>query len=178
MRILTDHALHFLCVYENDKVNEVTYECSNRGTQYDDAFYDVENDDAGYIVYKSKTDGKFGIYNSIMLRGVEWDTTNLYTLEGTDCKRDAVLEAGIKTSYRVSDDEENVDNNEYTLNDKNIKYKEYNKQWMSILEDIDKVIITSENTAGDREIWNRTMDIEEEAMTYDGAMKILDEDAR
>ena len=167
-----------ICTYENEKVREITYECKNRGTQYEDAFYDVESDASSYVVYKSKTAGKFGIYESFQ-RGIEaWQTTNMYTLSSTECNRDKVIEALIETDYRVSDDEDSTANNEYYKNDKKVKYNTYLEEFKGVLDDIDEVIITSQSSAGDKEIWNKIMDMDEAAMTYAGVMKILDEDAR
>ena len=165
--------------YEDEKAREVTYDCKNRSTQYQDAFYDIENNDSGYVVYKSKEAGKFGIYESFLHRGVDaWQTTNRYTISGSDCKRIDAVEACITTSYRVSDDDDEEESNtKYYIDDKEIKYDTYIKEFNGILSDIDEVIIASDNTAGDKEIWNRIMDMDEASMSYDGAMKILDEDA-
>ena len=167
-------------VYDDEKAKELSYDCKNRSTQYQDAFYDIENDESGYIIYKSKKAGKFGIFASFKHGGIdEWSTINRYTLSGTSLDRDSVFEACITTSYRVSEDDEDDGNTKYYKgeNEKEIKYDSYIKEFNAVLNDIDQVIMTSENTAGDKEIWNRIMDIDEAAMTYSEAMKILDEDA-
>ena len=170
-----------ICTYdpERQKATDLAYTCKNRSTQYQDAFYDIEEDTSGYVIFKGKEDGRFTIYESFLHGGIDaWQTSNEFSLKNNKITRVNTVEACITTSYRISEDEdEDDDNTKYYKNEKAIKYDMYMKDFSRILDDIDQVMITSDSTAGDKEIWSRIVDMDEAAMTYDGAMKILDEDA-
>ena len=129
------------------------------------------------MVYKGKKAGEFGIYESFLHRGVDsWQTINEFTLTGTDCKKRNVIEACIKTDYRLSEEDED-DNTEYYKNENEVGYKTYFKEFKRILDDMDRVVISSKESSGEREIWSNIVDMKDNSVTYDGAMKILDEDA-
>lgn len=157
---------------------EISCECPNRSTQYDDAFYDIENDNAGFIIYKKKEGNGFSISASFKKGSDAWQSTYEYTVDGMTCSRPGVTEARITASYTVSDDDKDNGKARYLQNGKKISYDKYIGEFRRVMDDIADVMFSKPGAGGDKEIWSRTVDMDDLSLTYDGAMKILDEDAQ
>ncbi|MBQ6401411.1 MAG: zinc-ribbon domain-containing protein [Firmicutes bacterium] len=164
--------------YNTGGAKEIKYDFPNRSTQYQDAFYDIENDNAGFIIYKKKSGNGFGISSSFKKGSDAWQTTGEYTVNGMDCNMDSLIEACVTATYRVSDDDKDNGKAKYLQNEKKVGYNTYIGEFKRVMDDIDEVMFSKQGAGGDKEIWSRTVDMDDLSMTYDGAMKILDEDAQ
>ena len=153
-----------------DKAKEVSYECKNRGTHYEDAFYDVSSDDSSYAIFNSKEDGQFSIYANIVHGNDSWDTTNEYKLNlKGGCKRVDLIEGSIDTTYH--EDEE--DDSEYLRNGEDIDYDTYIAEFKKVLEGAQQVILYN-GTGGDQSVWTKIKPDSVMCMPYDSLMVDLE----
>ena len=153
----------------DDKAKEVDYECKNRGTQYQDAFYDVSSDDSSYAVFNCDEKGKFAIYCNVGHGGRSWDTTNEYELNLTGgCKQTKVIESSIVPTY----DEGDEDRSEYLIDDEDISYEKYVAEFKRIINESDQVILYNGN-GGDQAVWAKVKPDSVMCMSYDALMSDL-----
>ena len=157
------------------KAKEVDYECKNRGTQYQDAFYDVSRDTSSYAVFNSKEEGVFSIYCNLSSYGADsWDTTNVYKLNlKGGCKRLEVIEGSIDLQYG----ENEYDNSAYLKDDEGITYDMYMEEFKKILNEAAQVILYN-GTGGDQSVWMKVNPDTVMCMSYDSMMVDLKADTR
>ncbi len=161
--------LHIYTTVDN-KAKEVTYECKNRGTQYEDAFYDVSSDDSSYAIFNSKEDGQFSIYANIIHGNDSWDSTNMYKLNlKGGCKRIDLIEGSIDTTYHEGED----DDSEYLRNGEDIDYDTYIAEFKKVLEGAQQVILYN-GTGGDQSVWTKIKPDSVMCMPYDSLMVDLE----
>ena len=144
----------YTCV--EGEAREITYDCKNRSTQYQDAFYDNRQNGSGYAVFKLKEPGKFAIYASFLHGGVDaWQTTNIFEVNSMGgCKQSDVFEAKISTSYNQYAENDN-DRSEYLQNETPITYDSYMSLFQGMLDGIDQVILYNESAGGDGVVWEK-----------------------
>ena len=156
----------------NDEAKEVSYECRNRGTQYQDAFYDVSSDDSSYAIFNCKEEGKLAIYANIVHGNDSWDTTNEYVLNlKGGCKRTSVIEGSIDTTYS----EEEQDDSEYLKNEEDISYDQYIDEFKRMLNEADQVILYN-GSGGDQAVWDKVKPDSVMCMPFDSMMIDLQAD--
>ncbi len=153
--------LHIYTTIDN-KAKEVNYECKNRGTQYQDAFYDVSSSESSYAIFNSRKNGQFSIYANVDKSGETWDTTNQYKLNMQGgCKQIGVLEGTIDS-----------DNSEYELNGEDIGYDKYVADFKAMLDEAQQVILYNGN-GGDQSVWDKVKPENVMCMSYDALMTDL-----